>query len=66
MTMAPIDGREFAVACRRRTKSSAPCQVSQLLRLAAIMILAGVFVSITLAPDRARAETAVAAPISAL
>ncbi len=66
MTMAPIDGRQFAVACRRRTKSPAPCQFSQLLRLAVIMILAGVFVSVTLAPDRARAETAVAAPVAAL
>ncbi len=63
MIMAPIDGRELAAAFRHKRKSPASCQMSQLLRLTAIMVLAGLFVWVTLAPSLARAtERMVAAP----
>jgi hypothetical protein len=56
MILAPIDGREFARACRRRHKSPAPCRLPQLLRLLTLATLAGGFVFLALAPERAKAE----------
>ncbi len=56
MIMAPIDGREFSSARCGKRKSSAVCQFSQLLRLVAIVTLAGLFLTIALAPVPAKAE----------
>ena len=57
MIMAPIYGREFTDACRRRHKSPAPCHGPQLLRLLALVAVAAACVFATLAPERAKAET---------
>jgi hypothetical protein len=66
MIMAPIYGREFAKTCRRH-KSPAPCRWPQLLRLLALATLAAACVFVTLAPERATAEThSVLAAIAAL
>jgi len=55
MILAPIDGREFSAACRGRRKSPAVCQFPQLVRLVAIVTIAGLFMTVVLAPDRAKA-----------
>lgn len=65
MILAPIDGRAFAQSCRRRHKSPAPCRLPQLLRLLTLATLAGGFVFLALAPERAKAEApAIFAPIT--
>ena len=56
MIMAPIDGREFSAASRRRRKSPAVCQFPQFLRLLAIVTIAGLLLSVVLAPERAKAD----------
>lgn len=57
MIIAPIYGREFTDACRRRHKSPAPCRWPQLLRLLGLAAVAAVCVFATLGPERAKAGT---------
>ena len=58
MILEPINGQEFSRACRVRANSPAPCQWRQLLRLAALVAIGGLVVSLSLPTARARAETA--------
>ncbi len=59
MILEPINGQEFSRACRVRSKSPAPCQWRQLLRLVALVAVGGLFVSFSLSSSRARAEEAI-------
>jgi hypothetical protein len=56
--IAPIDGREFARACRLRNNNPALCRWPQLLRLLALAVIAGGFASVALEPNRAALATA--------
>ena len=56
MIMAPIYGREFAETCRFRHKSPAPCHWPQLLRVMALAVVAGGFVFVALAPEKAKTQ----------
>ncbi|HUO55369.1 MAG TPA: hypothetical protein VMU18_11540 [Rhodoblastus sp.] len=52
MILEPIDARDFARGRRPFRKSPAACQGPQLLRLAILVALALVLVSLTLNPGR--------------
>jgi hypothetical protein len=54
MILAPIYGRDFAEACRRRHKSPAPCHWPQLARVLVLAALAGACIFAAMAPEKAK------------